>query len=79
MQAVQRSNRELWLAFATIVIVTFLYLVVVAALSQIPPASQLFGHALGILGFILMLLTETPCIHCVSAAAGLAGGACRIG
>jgi hypothetical protein len=28
-------------------------------LSQIPPASQLFGHALGIIGFILMLLTET--------------------
>ena len=59
MQAVQRSNRELWLACATIIIVTFFYLVVVAALSQIPPASQLFGHALGILGFILMLFTET--------------------
>jgi hypothetical protein len=59
MQAVQRSNRELWLACATIIIVTFFYLVVVAALSQIPPASQLFGHALGIMGFILMLLTET--------------------
>lgn len=59
MQAVQRNNRELWLAFSTIIVVTILYLVVVAALSQIPPASQLFGHALGILGFILMLLTET--------------------
>jgi cell division protein FtsB len=59
MQAVQRSNRELWLAGVTIIVVTFLYLVAVAALSQIPPASQLFGHALGILGFIMMLLTET--------------------
>jgi hypothetical protein len=58
MQAVQRSGRELWLAFATIVIVTICYLVVVGALNQIPPAGQLFGHALGILGFILMLLTE---------------------
>jgi hypothetical protein len=59
MQAVQRNSRELWLAFATIVFVTIFYLIVVAALSQIPPASQLFGHALGILGFILMILTET--------------------
>ena len=25
----------------------------------IPPASELFGHGLGILGFILMLMTET--------------------
>jgi hypothetical protein len=59
MQAVQRSNRELWLASFTIIIVTFCYLFVVGALSQVPPASQLFGHALGIIGFILMLLTET--------------------
>ena len=59
MQVVQRSNRELWLACLTIIVVTFFYLVVVAALSQVPPASQLFGHALGILGFIMMLLTET--------------------
>jgi hypothetical protein len=59
MQAVQRSNRELWLASFTIIFVTFFYLVVVAAFSQVPPASQFFGHALGILGFILMLLTES--------------------
>ena len=59
MQAMQRSNRELWLACITIIVVTFFYLIVVTTLSQIPPASQLFGHALGILGFILMLLTET--------------------
>jgi hypothetical protein len=59
VQAVQRSNRELWLALITIIVVTFFYLVVVGTSSQIPPASQLFGHALGILGFILMLLTES--------------------
>jgi hypothetical protein len=59
MQAVQRSNRELWLASLTIIVVTFCYLLVVGVLSQVPPASQFFGHALGIIGFILMLLTET--------------------
>jgi hypothetical protein len=59
MHAVQRSNRELWMAGFTIVVVTFFYLVVVTALNQIPPASELFGHTLGIIGFFLMLLTET--------------------
>lgn len=59
MQAAQRGNRELWLAGLTIIIVAIFYLIVVAALSQIPPASEVFGHALGIIGFFLMLLTET--------------------
>lgn len=54
-----RSNRELWMAFLTIVLVTALYILVVTATRSIPPASELFGHTIGIVGFILMLLTET--------------------
>jgi hypothetical protein len=38
---------------------TLIYLFVAALLKGIPRASGLFGHSLGILGFILMLMTET--------------------
>ncbi|MBL8102043.1 MAG: hypothetical protein JNM02_05915 [Anaerolineales bacterium] len=54
-----RGNRELWLAFLFCVLITGLYGVVTFWTQEIPPASELFGHAIGILGFILMLLTET--------------------
>ena len=39
MQAVQRSDRELWLASLTIIIVTFCYLLVVGSLEP-GPSSQ---------------------------------------
>jgi len=55
----QRSNRELWIAFIIILGTSVFYLVMVALLGGIPKASELFGHMLGILGFILMLMTET--------------------
>lgn len=55
----QRSNRELWIAFIIILGTSVFYLVIVALLGGIPKASELFGHMLGILGFILMLMTET--------------------
>lgn len=54
-----RGNRELWLAFLFCVLITGLYGVATFWTQEIPPASELFGHAIGILGFILMLLTET--------------------
>ncbi|MFN2146197.1 MAG: hypothetical protein ACK2T7_12660 [Anaerolineales bacterium] len=50
-------NLELWLALVVIVLVTVFYLTAVAILDA-PPASGLIGHSLGILGFILMLMTE---------------------
>jgi hypothetical protein len=37
---------------------TLVYLFVSIAWSEIPAASGLFGHSIGILGFILMLMTE---------------------
>ena len=55
----QESNRELWLSFIAIVVVSLLYLFVVITYGGIPGASELFGHGIGIIGFILMLMTET--------------------
>jgi hypothetical protein len=54
-----RGNRELWLAFLAGILITALYVLVVFFTKEIPPASELFGHGIGILGFILMLMTET--------------------
>lgn len=53
------STRELWVAFTLIVCITIIYLIAVILLGGIPAASDFFGHSLGILGFILMVMTET--------------------
>ncbi len=50
---------ELWAALATIILITVLYLLVAIYFSSFPAASSLFGHSLGIVGFVLMLMTET--------------------
>ena len=55
----QPSARELWVAFFTILIISGIYLVAVFLLGGIPAASDFFGHSLGILGFLLMMMTET--------------------
>jgi len=54
-----RNAIELWLALITAVLITVLYGLVVWLTDGIPAASDLFGHGLGILGFFLMLMTET--------------------
>lgn len=54
-----RGNRELWLAFLAMIVVTVLYGLVAVLTRAIPPASELFGHGIGIVGFIFMLMTET--------------------
>jgi hypothetical protein len=54
-----RGNRELWLALLFMLMITGVYLLVVLLTKEIPPASELFGHSIGIVGFILMLMTET--------------------
>ena len=53
-----RSGRELWAAFLAASIITGVYGAVVVFTRQIPPAKEIFGLGLGILGFILMLMTE---------------------
>lgn len=54
-----RGNRELWLAFLAMVLITGLYALIVVFTQEIPPAGELFGHSIGIIGFIFMMMTET--------------------
>jgi hypothetical protein len=54
----QRSKRELWASIIAILFITSIYLFVYFRLGNVPPASDLFGHMIGVLGFILMLMTE---------------------
>jgi len=54
-----RGNIELWLAFITCAVIAAGYGLIVVWTQEVPAASELFGHTLGIVGFILMLLTET--------------------
>lgn len=53
-----RLDDELVLAGLAILTISLLYLMITALLG-VPAASGLFGHSLGILGFVLMLATET--------------------
>ena len=52
-------GKELWLAALAAILISAMYGAVVMLTKEIPPAADLFGHSLGILGFILMLMTET--------------------
>jgi hypothetical protein len=53
-----RGGRELWWAFFAGILITSAYGTVILLTREIPAAGELFGHALGIFGFILMLMTE---------------------
>ena len=53
------GNRELWLAFLAMILITGIYGLVMVFTREIPPASELFGHGMGIVGFSMMLMTET--------------------
>lgn len=54
-----RNAIELWLAFFAAILITGFYGLVMFFTREIPPAGELFGHGLGIFGFLLMLMTET--------------------
>jgi len=53
-----QKSRELLFSLVAIVFITILYLLMVAIYRTSPVASGFYGHAMGILGFILMLMTE---------------------
>jgi hypothetical protein len=53
------SNRELWWALAIVAGISALYVIAVQALTVDPASSGLLGHGIGIVGFVLMLMTET--------------------
>ena len=54
-----RGSKELLWAFVAAILSTGFYAFVMAMTGKIPAAGELFGHTLGILGFVLMILTET--------------------
>ena len=51
--------RELWHSLAAVVVVTAVYLAAYRASGTFPTAYGLVGHTIGIIGFVLMLMTET--------------------
>jgi hypothetical protein len=53
-----RSNKELWLALLAAALITAIYALVVRSTRQVPAAGSLFGHLIGVVGFLLMLVTE---------------------
>jgi hypothetical protein len=54
----RRGNKELWLSILAGALITGIYALVVFWTRAIPPAGELFGHLLGVFGFLLMLMTE---------------------
>ncbi len=59
IQRTPRVDKELWEALVAVVVITAIYLFVVRWYRAIPAASGFFGHMIGVVGFVLMLLTET--------------------
>jgi hypothetical protein len=53
-----RDRRELWIALLAVILISVGYLWIVLQ-QGVPAASEFFGHSLGVLGFLLMLSTET--------------------
>ena len=53
-----QKSRELIYSLLAIVFITIVYLLMVALERNTPAASSFYGHAMGVLGFILMLMTE---------------------
>ena len=54
-----RNAKELIYAFLACLLIAASYAAMLLFTRQIPAASELYGHAIGILGFLLMLATET--------------------
>ncbi|HBG73948.1 MAG: hypothetical protein A2X25_02585 [Chloroflexi bacterium GWB2_49_20] len=53
-----RKNKELWLAILSMLLIGGVYFLVTVWYQEVPASSGFFGHLLGVLGFILMLMTE---------------------
>ena len=51
-------SRELILSVIAIGFITLAYILIQTVTREIPTAGSLWGHSLGVLGFILMLMTE---------------------
>jgi hypothetical protein len=53
------KNKEIWFALLVAILITALYAGVMQLYQKVPAAGSLFGHLIGIVGFLLMLMTET--------------------
>ena len=54
----QSRNHELWAAFFAILLITLVYAYMFIRLDGVPPARELYGHMMGVVGFILMLMSH---------------------
>lgn len=54
-----QKSRELLFAVLAMILITLAYLLAQMLYGGTPRASSLFGHGLGVVGFVLMLMTET--------------------
>jgi hypothetical protein len=54
----RHGAKELWLSLIGVTILTIIYAGVLALTHKIPAAGEFYGHTLGIIGFVLMLMTE---------------------
>lgn len=52
-------NKELFLSLLAALVITAAYLLVLNKFQAVPAASGFFGHMIGVVGFLLMLMTET--------------------
>jgi len=53
-----RRNRELWYALIAVIVVSAVYAAAYLQVGTFPHASGWVGHGIGVLGFVLMLMTE---------------------
>jgi hypothetical protein len=53
------KNKELWFSLLAMLLITAAYIFVVNWYRAIPAAAGLFGHLIGVIGFLMMLMTET--------------------
>lgn len=53
------KNRELIYALIAMVFISLFYFLVQSSTREVPAASSFWGHSLGVLGFLLMIITET--------------------
>ena len=54
-----QKSRELLFAVLAMILIALAYLLAQVQYGATPRASSLFGHGLGVAGFVLMLMTET--------------------
>jgi hypothetical protein len=53
------KNKELWYSLIAILLISGMYAFMVNWYQAIPAAADFFGHMIGVIGFLLMLMTET--------------------